>query len=85
MLAKAPIAGFAKTRLIPVLGAGRAARLQARLIERAVDTARAAGIGPVTVWATPDETHAAFQALRARGVALARQPTATSARACSLR
>ena len=31
--------------------------------------------GPVTVWATPDETHAAFQTLRThRNVALARQP-----------
>jgi rSAM/selenodomain-associated transferase 1 len=75
VLAKAPVAGFAKTRLIPALGAGRAARLQARLIERAVDTACASGAGPVTVWTTPDETHAAFQALRTRrDVALARQP-----------
>jgi rSAM/selenodomain-associated transferase 1 len=75
VLAKAPIAGFAKTRLIPALGAARAARLQARLVERAVDTACAAGTGPVTIWATPDETHAAFQALRTRGdVAIARQP-----------
>jgi rSAM/selenodomain-associated transferase 1 len=75
VLAKAPVAGFAKTRLIPALGAARAARLQARLIERAVDVACACGIGPVTVWATPDETHASFQALRVRrDVALARQP-----------
>jgi rSAM/selenodomain-associated transferase 1 len=73
ILAKAPIPGFAKTRLIPVLGAVRAARLQARLIERAVDTACAAGTGPVTLWAAPDESHAAFQALRAR-VALKSQP-----------
>ena len=74
VLAKAPIPGFAKTRLIPVLGDDGAARLQARLIERAVATACAAGIGPVTVWATPDPTHAIFQTLRARhGVALARQ------------
>jgi hypothetical protein len=74
VLAKAPVAGFAKTRLIPALGAARAARLQARLIERAVDTACAAAVGPVTVWATPDETHAVFQTLRAqRNVALARQ------------
>jgi uncharacterized protein len=75
VLAKAPVAGFAKTRLIPVLGAGRAARLQARLIERAVDTACASGVGPVTVWTTPDESHAAFQALRPRhDFVLARQP-----------
>ena len=75
VLAKAPVAGFAKTRLIPVLGAGRAARLQARLTDRAVETACAAATGPVTVWATPDETHAAFQMLRThRNIALARQP-----------
>jgi rSAM/selenodomain-associated transferase 1 len=74
VLAKAPIPGFAKTRLIPVLGDDGAARLQARLIERAVATACAAGIGSVTVWATPDPTHAIFQALRIRhGVSLARQ------------
>jgi glycosyltransferase A (GT-A) superfamily protein (DUF2064 family) len=63
VLAKAPLAGFAKTRLIPVLGADGAAALQARLIARAVTTACAAGIGPVTVWATPDATHPALQAI----------------------
>ena len=75
VLAKAPVSGLAKTRLIPALGAARAARLQARLMERAVEAACASGTGPVTVWATPDETHAAFQSLRTRrDVALARQP-----------
>lgn len=75
VLAKAPVAGFAKTRLIPALGAARAARLQERLIERTVDTACAAGTGPVTVWATPDDSHAVFARLRTRhGIALARQP-----------
>jgi uncharacterized protein len=73
ILAKAPVAGFAKTRLIPVLGAGGAAALQARLIARAVVTACAAAIGPVTLWATPDEDHPAFAALRPHGIALARQ------------
>lgn len=73
VLAKAPVAGFAKTRLIPVLGADGAALLQARLIARAVATACAAAIGPVTLWATPDPSHPAFQATRAQGVALARQ------------
>ncbi len=75
VLAKAPIPGFAKTRLIPVLGAEGAAALQARLTERAVATACAAGIGPVTLWGAPDEHHATFQAFRAHhGIALARQP-----------
>ena len=73
VLAKAPVAGFAKTRLIPVLGAEGAAALQARLIARAVATAAAAAVGPVTLWATPDVTHPAFQVARACGAALARQ------------
>jgi rSAM/selenodomain-associated transferase 1 len=74
VLAKAPIPGFAKTRLIPVLGDDGAARLQALLIEHAVATACAAGIGPVTVWAMPDPTHTIFQTLRIRhGVGLASQ------------
>jgi rSAM/selenodomain-associated transferase 1 len=73
ILAKAPVAGFAKTRLIPVLGADGAATLQARLIARAVATACAAAVGPVTLWTTPDEAHPAFQAMGARGIALARQ------------
>jgi uncharacterized protein len=39
------VPGQAKTRLIPRLGAWRAARLQARLIARTLRTARAAGCG----------------------------------------
>jgi uncharacterized protein len=74
VLAKAPIAGFAKTRLIPVLGARGAAVLQERLVERAVETACAAAIGPVTLWTTPDESHPVFQSIGARlGITLARQ------------
>jgi uncharacterized protein len=75
LMAKAPIPGFAKTRLIPMLGADGAAALAARLIEHAVATAGAAGIGPVTLWAAPDQQHGLFQSLAARtGIALARQP-----------
>jgi rSAM/selenodomain-associated transferase 1 len=74
ILAKAPIAGFAKTRLIPALGEAGAATLQARLTERAVATVMAAGTGPVTLWATPDQRHPSFAHLAARfTVALARQ------------
>lgn len=47
VFAKAPIAGQAKTRLIPALGAARAAALHARLLERALTTATSAGVGPV--------------------------------------
>ncbi len=75
ILAKAPLPGFSKTRLASVLGADGAAALQARLIERAVETARAARIGPVTLWAAPDQRHPVFQAIAAvPGVAVAVQP-----------
>jgi uncharacterized protein len=73
ILARAPIPGFAKTRLIPELGEQGAADLQARLTERAVATACAAAIGPVTLWVTPDDSHPSFQLVRTRGVTLARQ------------
>ena len=46
VLAKAPIPGFAKMRLIPALGADGAAALASRLIDRAVATACEAGVGP---------------------------------------
>ena len=75
ILAKAPLPGLAKTRLAPALGADGAAALQGGLIERAVETARAADIGPVTLWAAPDQDHPAFQTLAALfGVTLACQP-----------
>jgi rSAM/selenodomain-associated transferase 1 len=75
ILAKAPLPAFAKTRLRPVLGGEGAAALQARLIARTVDTARAAAIGPITLWATPDLRHPLFQQLAALpDVTLARQP-----------
>src|ERR1700736_1896363 len=75
ILAKAPLPGLAKTRLAPLLGADGAAALQARMIERAVETARSADIGPVTLWAAPDQDHPAFQTLAALfGVTLVRQP-----------
>ena len=50
ILARAPLPGLAKTRLIPVLGAHAAAVLQERLTERAAETACAAATGPVTLW-----------------------------------
>ena len=74
VLAKAPLPGFAKTRLIPALGGEGAALLQARLVEHAVETVCAACLGPVTLWAAPDESHPLFQGISARfGVALACQ------------
>src|SRR5207302_3313771 len=66
VLARAPLPGFTKTRLIPRLGSAGAALLQARLIEQAAATACAAAIGPVTVWVTPDAAHPVFAAIRSR-------------------
>jgi rSAM/selenodomain-associated transferase 1 len=74
ILARAPVAGFAKTRLIPLLGAERAAALAARLIERAAQAASQAAPACVTLWATPDEGHPLFAQLAVRyGLALRRQ------------
>jgi hypothetical protein len=74
ILAKAPLAGYAKTRLTPALGAAGAAALAARLLDHAVAQAVAAGLGPVTLWAAPDATHPAFELARRRhGVTLAVQ------------
>ena len=64
ILAKAPIAGGVKSRLISALGAEGAALLAARMIDHAVDTACAAALGPIVLWAAPDPTHRQFQMLR---------------------
>lgn len=75
ILAKAPVAGLAKTRLIPRLGPEGAAAVQRWLLQRAVATAVVADLGPVTLWCTPDTTHPEFAVVRAFGaVALRRQP-----------
>lgn len=60
VMAKAPIAGYAKTRLIPMLGAGGAARLHRQLALRTLATACAAGLGPLTLWCAPDTRHRFF-------------------------
>ena len=65
VFAKAPIPGQAKTRLIPALGAAGAARLQARLLWRTLETARAARLGGVSLWCHPDCGHPDFAACRA--------------------
>jgi len=64
IMAKAPIPGLAKTRLIPVLGAKGAARLQRRLTRMTVACALDAQLGTVTVWCTPDSRHRFFRALK---------------------
>jgi uncharacterized protein len=53
VFAKAPIAGRVKTRLAPLLGPDRAARLHARLLERTLIVASRAAIGAVELYAHP--------------------------------
>ena len=76
VMAKAPLAGYAKTRLIPALGAAGAAALAERLLDHAVAQALAAALGPVTLCVTPDRSHPAFVRLaRQPGIGLADQGT----------
>lgn len=55
ILARAPVAGAAKTRLIPALGARGAARLQGELVHDTVARAVASAAGPVTLYGTGDD------------------------------
>ena len=63
IIAKAPIPGYCKTRLIPALGSEGAAALASRMLLRTVQTALAAGVGPVEVCAAPSRHEAAWAAL----------------------
>jgi len=74
VFAKAPVAGLAKTRLIPALGADGAAKLAARMLEHTLAQAVAADVGPVELCAAPDTAHPALmEAARAAGAALTAQ------------
>ena len=75
ILAKAPVPGLAKTRLIPALGARGAARLQRQFSLRTLQTVRASGLGPITVWCAPNSGHRSFRALAGKhSVHCATQP-----------
>ena len=75
ILARAPIAGYAKTRLVPALGARAAARLQRIFTRTAVRVAIEAGLGDVVLWCAPDKGHRFFRALqRTTGVRCEDQP-----------
>lgn len=63
IFAKAPQPGFAKTRLIPTLGAGGAADLAQRLLMHTLNEALAAQVGRVELCVTPSATAAAWRAL----------------------
>ena len=74
VFAKAPVAGQAKTRLIPALGAQGAAQLAERLMHAALAHAVQAQLGAVELCVTPDRTHSAFvDAAQRHGVTLTEQ------------
>ncbi len=63
IFAKAPQPGFAKTRLIPALGAAGAAGLARQMLFNTLREALAADIGPVELCVTPEINQAAWQGL----------------------
>jgi rSAM/selenodomain-associated transferase 2/rSAM/selenodomain-associated transferase 1 len=64
ILAKAPVPGFAKTRLIPLLGDWGAARAQRKFTQQAIEAAQQSRLGGLTLWCAPDAQHRYFRALR---------------------
>lgn len=60
VFARAPIAGNAKTRLIPLLGAQGAAALQRKLAWHTLQVACAAAPGQVSLWAADTPGHPFF-------------------------
>jgi rSAM/selenodomain-associated transferase 2/rSAM/selenodomain-associated transferase 1 len=66
VLAKAPLPGLAKTRLIPLLGAAGAARAHRQMVLQTISTVRHASTGPLRLWCTPDVDHRFFRALATR-------------------
>ena len=63
IFAKAPLAGFAKTRLIPVLGEAETAKLARRLFFHAIEQALTAQLGRVELCVTPSLDQACWQTL----------------------
>ena len=75
IFARAPVAGAAKTRLIPLLGPEGAANAQQAMTLRALKTACAAAPGNVSLWTAGDATHPIFHDCRTTyAVAVHRQP-----------
>jgi rSAM/selenodomain-associated transferase 1 len=73
IFAKAPVAGKAKTRLIPMLGEKGAARLAQRMLADTVVHAKAAGLGMPELCATPPASDGAWTEFLPAGVRLSDQ------------
>lgn len=67
VFAKAPLAGAAKSRLIPALGAAAAARLQRRLTLNSLRLAARFNAPQLTLWCAPDAGQRFFRAVHSAG------------------
>ena len=74
ILARVPVPGQAKTRLIPTLGAAGAARLQAWLLQRTLALAREARLGAVSLWYAGDSRQLALPPTGALTLTIREQP-----------
>lgn len=75
ILARAPVPGAAKTRLIPAIGPHGAARLHRQMVLRTLQTAHQARLGgSVVLWGTPTISHRFFRSLAKLGVTCREQP-----------
>jgi len=63
IFAKAPKPGYAKTRLIPALGAEGAVDLYKALLKQTIESVIAANLSPIQLWCAPNSEHAFFQKL----------------------
>ncbi len=63
IIAKAPIPGFCKTRLVPALGTQGAADLASHMLTHTLQQCLEAAIGPVELCVTPSVSHAAWRSV----------------------
>jgi rSAM/selenodomain-associated transferase 1 len=74
IFAKAPLPGWAKTRLVPALGADGAAALAERMLAHAARAGAGAGMDMLEICAAPDASHRSFtQLAQAHGLSLTAQ------------
>ena len=64
IFAKAPVAGLAKTRLIPALSEAGAADLAEKLIHQIVKNISESMLCPVSLYCTPDTNHPVFKKMQ---------------------
>jgi rSAM/selenodomain-associated transferase 1 len=61
---RTPVPGRVKTRLIPAIGAERAANLHRAMLWRTVATSTESGVGPVGLWCNPASEHPYIAAIQ---------------------